>query len=75
MLILSPALADKAVVSSSERLLSAAVDAEPVEGVEPVTWSECEGEELDQGIHLRIRHPKVSGTVGWQMSGYQDALS
>lgn len=69
MLILSPALADKPVVSSSERLLSASVDAESVEGVEPVTWSECEGEELDQGIHLRISHPKVSRTVGGRWVG------
>lgn len=60
VLILSPALAERPVVSSSERLLSAPVDAESAEGVEPVTWSECEGEELDQGIHLRISHPKVS---------------
>lgn len=33
-----------------------------MEAVEPVTWSECEGEELQQGIRLRIGHPKVSGT-------------
>lgn len=75
VLIVSPALADKAVVSSSERLLSAPVDSEPAEGVEPVTWSECEGEELDRGIHLRISHPKVSEAVGWQVSGYQDVMS
>ncbi|XP_029700420.1 ribosome biogenesis protein bop1 [Takifugu rubripes] len=69
VLILSPALADKAVVSTSERFLSASVDAEPVEGVEPVTWSECEGEELDQGIHLRISHPKDVHQVTWHTKG------
>lgn len=63
MLVLSPSLADRLVVSSSERLLTAPVDTELVEGVAPVTWSECGGEELDQGIHLRISHPKVSGAT------------
>ncbi|TNM92661.1 hypothetical protein fugu_018063 [Takifugu bimaculatus] len=59
----------KPVVSTSERFLSASVDAEPAEGVEPVTWSECEGEELDQGIHLRISHPKDVHQVTWHTKG------
>lgn len=65
MLVLAPPLAaGRQVVSASERLLSPPADADPVETVEPVTWSECEGEELDQGIRLRISHPKVSGSAG-----------
>uniref|UniRef100_A0A3Q3XIF4 Ribosome biogenesis protein BOP1 n=1 Tax=Mola mola TaxID=94237 RepID=A0A3Q3XIF4_MOLML len=59
VLILSPSLADKQVVSSSEQLLSGSVEAEPVEGANPVTWSNCEGEELNEGICLKIHHPKV----------------
>lgn len=59
MLVLSPALADRQVVSSSDRLLSAPVEAESVEVVNPVTWSEVEGEELNQGIRVKIKHPKV----------------
>lgn len=59
VLVLSPALADRQVVSSSDRLLSAPVEAESVEVVNPVTWSEAEGEELNQGIRLKIKHPKV----------------
>lgn len=63
VLVLSPSLAGRQAVSASERLLSPPADAEPVETAEPVTWSECEGEELDQGIRLRISHPKVSRTA------------
>lgn len=63
MLVLSPSLAGKQVASASERLLSPPAEADPAEALEPVTWSECEGEELDQGIRLRISHPKVSGTA------------
>lgn len=59
VLVLSPGLADRQVVSSSDRLLSAPVEAASVEVVNPVTWSEAEGEELDQGIRLKIKHPKV----------------
>lgn len=60
MLVLSPSLAGRQVVSASERLLSPPEDADSAEALEPVAWSECEGEELDQGIRLRISHPKVS---------------
>lgn len=63
MLVLSPCLADRQVVSLSERLLSGPAEAEPVEGVDPVTWSEGEGEELSQGIRLKINHPKVRETT------------
>uniref|UniRef100_UPI003AAA9494 ribosome biogenesis protein bop1 n=1 Tax=Centroberyx gerrardi TaxID=166262 RepID=UPI003AAA9494 len=49
VLILSPTLADRQVVSSSELLLSGQQGAEPVQGAEsPVSWSEAEGEELSQ---------------------------
>lgn len=63
MLVLSPSLAGRQAAAASERLLSPPAEADPAETVEPVTWSECEGEELDQGIRLRISHPKVSGTA------------
>lgn len=57
VLILAPSMADKQVISSSERLLSAEQEEEASEGA--VTWTETEGEELNQGIRLKIQHPKV----------------
>lgn len=60
VLIVSPSLADKQVVSSSERLLVGQQEAEPAEGAGAVTWIEAEGEERNQGIRLKIQHPKVS---------------
>lgn len=57
-MVLSPALAERQVVSSSERLVSQQ-EVEPTEEEGPVSWSETEGEELKQGIRLRIQHPKV----------------
>lgn len=62
VLILSPALADKQVVSASDRLLSPSQEAEPVEEASLVTWSEGEGEELQHGVRLKILHPKVTGS-------------
>lgn len=59
VLILSPALADKQVVSASDRLLSSSQEAEPVEEASLVTWSDGEAEELQQTIRLKILHPKV----------------
>ncbi|XP_051246682.1 ribosome biogenesis protein bop1 [Dicentrarchus labrax] len=69
VLILSPSLADRQVVSSSERLLSGQQEEEPAEGVGPVTWSEGEGEELNQGIRLKIQHPKAVHQVAWHAKG------
>ncbi|XP_070840277.1 ribosome biogenesis protein bop1 [Chaetodon trifascialis] len=69
VLILSPSLADRQVVSSSERLLSGHQEAEPTEGPGSVTWSEGEGEELTQGIHLKIQHPKAVHQVVWHSKG------
>lgn len=63
VLVLAPLLAGRQAAAASERLLTPPADADPGETVEAVTWSECEGEELEQGIRLRISHPKVSGTV------------
>ncbi len=59
VLILSPSLADRQVVSSTERLLLSHHDAETAEGAESVTWTEGEGQELNQWIRLKIQHPKV----------------
>lgn len=59
VLILSQSLADRQVVSASERLLSSHEEAEPTEGDAAVTWTEVEGEELNKGIRLKIQHPKV----------------
>ncbi|XP_075996268.1 ribosome biogenesis protein bop1 isoform X3 [Genypterus blacodes] len=69
VLVLSPALADRQVLSSSERLLSAPqeVESEDVRG--PVTWSSAEGEELSQGIRLKIQHPKAVQQVAWHAKG------
>ncbi|XP_074469063.1 ribosome biogenesis protein bop1 isoform X1 [Sebastes fasciatus] len=69
VLILSPSLADKQVVLSSERLLSGQQEAESTEGVGPVTWSDVEGEELNQGIRLKIQHPKAVHQVAWHAKG------
>ncbi|XP_071356270.1 ribosome biogenesis protein bop1 [Trachinotus anak] len=69
VLILSPSLADRQVVSSSERLLSGEQEVEPTEGAGPVIWSEAEGEELNQGIRLKIQHPKAVHQVVWHAKG------
>ncbi|KAK5855563.1 hypothetical protein PBY51_005657 [Eleginops maclovinus] len=69
VLVLSPSLADRQVVSASERLLSGPQGAEPVEGAGPVTWSDTEAEELNQGIRLKIQHPKSVQQVVWHAKG------
>ncbi|XP_069372672.1 ribosome biogenesis protein bop1 isoform X2 [Paralichthys olivaceus] len=69
VLILSPSLADKQVVSSSERLLSGQQEAGSTEEAGPVTWSDTEGEELNQGIRLKIQHPKAVQQVAWHAKG------
>ncbi|XP_018542119.1 ribosome biogenesis protein bop1 isoform X1 [Lates calcarifer] len=69
VLLLSPSLADRQVVSASERLLSGQDEVEPAEGAGPVTWGEAEGEELNQGIRLRIQHPKAVHQVVWHTKG------
>ncbi|KAM9838289.1 ribosome biogenesis protein bop1 [Aulostomus maculatus] len=69
VLILSPSLADKQVVSSSERLLAGQQETEPSEEVRPVTWSEAEGEEFNQGIRLKLQHPKAVHQVTWHAKG------
>uniref|UniRef100_A0A667Y737 Ribosome biogenesis protein BOP1 n=1 Tax=Myripristis murdjan TaxID=586833 RepID=A0A667Y737_9TELE len=70
VLLLSPSLADRQVVSASELLLSDKEGAEPVQGAESlVTWSEAEGEELNEGIRLKIQHPKAVHQVAWHAKG------
>nr|XP_046273143.1 ribosome biogenesis protein bop1 [Scatophagus argus] len=69
VLILSPSLADRQVVLSTERLLTGHLEAEEAEGVESVTWSEGEGEGLNQGIRLKIHHPKAVHQVVWHAKG------
>lgn len=70
VLILSPSLADKQVILSSERLLSAQQEGEePAEGNGSVVWSEAEGEALNQGLRLKIQHPKAVHQVVWHAKG------
>ncbi|XP_068188592.1 ribosome biogenesis protein bop1 [Antennarius striatus] len=69
VLILSHSQADRQVILASERLLSGPVEAEPTDGAESVSWSEGEGEELEQGIRLKITHPKVVHQVAWHAKG------
>lgn len=58
-MILSPSLADKQVISATERIFAAQQEEGPSEESGPIVWSETEGEELNQGIRLKIQHPKV----------------
>uniref|UniRef100_A0A3P8WPE3 Ribosome biogenesis protein BOP1 n=1 Tax=Cynoglossus semilaevis TaxID=244447 RepID=A0A3P8WPE3_CYNSE len=67
VLVLSPSLGDKQVVSSSERLLSG--EQEPTEEAGPVIWSDTEGEELNRGVRLKIHHPKAVHQVAWHAKG------
>ncbi|KAF3833410.1 hypothetical protein F7725_024614 [Dissostichus mawsoni] len=69
VLVLSPSLADKQIVSASERLLAGPQGAEPAEEAGPVTWTDTEGEELNQGIRLKIQHPKPVQQVAWHAKG------
>ncbi|GAA6231027.1 ribosome biogenesis protein BOP1 isoform X1 [Lates japonicus] len=69
VLLLSPSLADRQVVLASERLLSGQQEVEPAEGAGSVPWGEAEGEELNQGIRLRIQHPKAVHQVVWHTKG------
>lgn len=59
VLILSPSLADRQVLLSTEQLLSDQWEAESAEEDGPVKWINLEGEELSQGIRIKIQHPKV----------------
>uniref|UniRef100_A0A8D3DT86 Ribosome biogenesis protein BOP1 n=1 Tax=Scophthalmus maximus TaxID=52904 RepID=A0A8D3DT86_SCOMX len=69
VLILSPSLADRQVVQSSERLLSGQPEADTSDAAGPVIWSDTEGEELNQGIRLKIQHPKAVHQVAWHAKG------
>ncbi|KAM3596728.1 uncharacterized protein V6R79_019460 [Siganus canaliculatus] len=69
VLILSPCLADRQVISASERLLSSHQEEEPTEGAGSVVWVNGEGEELDQGIRLKLQHPKPIHQVVWHAKG------
>ncbi|XP_030597794.1 ribosome biogenesis protein bop1 [Archocentrus centrarchus] len=69
VLILSPSLGDKQVTVLSERLLSGQQEEAPAEGMGPVVWSEAEEEELNQGIRLKIQHPKAVHQVAWHAKG------
>lgn len=62
-----PTAADKPVVTATERLLSEEVEPAAAEG--PVTWSNAEGEELLQGIRIKIQHPKAVTQVTWHSKG------
>uniref|UniRef100_A0AAV2K257 Ribosome biogenesis protein BOP1-like protein n=1 Tax=Knipowitschia caucasica TaxID=637954 RepID=A0AAV2K257_KNICA len=63
VLLLTPPLAmtDKQVITATERLLSE--ETEPNTGEGPVTWINAEGEELLQGIRVKIQHPKAVSMV------------
>ncbi|KAK2920533.1 hypothetical protein Q8A73_000018 [Channa argus] len=69
VLILAPSLGDRQVVSSSDRLLAGQQEAEPADGAGPVVWTEAEREDLNQGIRLRIQHPKAVHQVAWHAKG------
>ncbi|XP_061680877.1 ribosome biogenesis protein bop1 [Syngnathoides biaculeatus] len=69
VLIVSPSLAERQVVSYSERLLAAYQEAEPAEAVVAASWSDAEGEEHRQGLRLKIQHPKVVKQVAWHAKG------
>ncbi|XP_037330852.2 ribosome biogenesis protein bop1 [Pungitius pungitius] len=69
VLILSPSLADRQVILSTEQLLSGQWEAESTEEAGPVKWIHLEGEELSQGIRLKIQHPKAVHQVTWHAKG------
>ncbi|KAM4631309.1 ribosome biogenesis protein bop1 [Polymixia lowei] len=68
VLILTPPLGDRLVLSSTENLLLSYQPPEE-QGEEPVTWSLAEGEELSQGVRLKIQHPKAVQQVTWHAKG------
>nr|XP_057902467.1 ribosome biogenesis protein bop1-like isoform X1 [Doryrhamphus excisus] len=67
--ILSPSLADREVVSASERLLAGQQEAVPTDVAGPVTWVDAEKEEHNHGIRLKIQHPKPVQQVVWHTKG------
>ncbi|XP_077362292.1 ribosome biogenesis protein bop1 [Festucalex cinctus] len=69
VLIASPALADRQVLSSTEGLLAAPPEAEAGDGAGSVSWSEAEGEERGRDLRLKIRHPKAVQQVTWHAKG------
>ncbi|XP_051925880.1 ribosome biogenesis protein bop1 [Hippocampus zosterae] len=69
VLIVSPSLAERQVLLSSERLLAAYQEAESAEATGPVSWCDVEGEEHRQGLRLKIRHPKAVKQLTWHAKG------
>ncbi|XP_019713716.1 ribosome biogenesis protein bop1 [Hippocampus comes] len=69
VLIVSPPLAERQVLLSSERLLAAHREAEPAENAGPAGWSDAEGEERRLGLRLKIRHPKAVKQLAWHAKG------
>ncbi|XP_041665221.1 ribosome biogenesis protein bop1 [Cheilinus undulatus] len=69
VVILAPFLADRQVISSSDHLLTSHEEEEALEGESIVTWIDAEGEELNQGIRLKIQHPKAVQQVVWHAKG------
>lgn len=58
MLVVSPGLADRLVVSSTEQLLSS-YEAPEEEKEQAVVWSSSQGPDYEKGIRLTLTHPKV----------------
>ncbi|XP_061597715.1 ribosome biogenesis protein bop1 [Cololabis saira] len=69
VLVLSPCLADKQVMSATDRLLATPQEEALSDGPRPVVWSDTEGEQLNQGIRLKIQHPKAVNQVTWHAKG------
>ncbi|XP_067111897.1 ribosome biogenesis protein bop1 [Osmerus mordax] len=68
VLVVSPGLADRLVVSSSEQLLSS-YEAPEEEKEQAVVWSSSQGPDYEKGIRLTLTHPKAVRQVTWHAKG------
>lgn len=71
ILLVSPpaTAADKQVSTATENLLTGSQEEETSQGEGLVSWSDTDGEELNQGIRIKIQHPKPVSQVSWHSRG------
>ncbi|XP_074644909.1 ribosome biogenesis protein bop1-like [Tubulanus polymorphus] len=71
VVIANPRLADKLVVSSTDNMINSFNRDEDGESSlkVPVEWNMCSQTERDDGMYLRIKHPKALSQVTWHAKG------